>query len=42
MRIFGVDLKNKLNKMKINNLWVGAEGTVPRQCIYSVLMVKGG
>jgi len=29
------------NKMKINILWVGAEDTVPRQCMYSVLMVKG-
>jgi hypothetical protein len=40
MRVLGIDVK-KTNKMKIDILWVGAEGTVPRQCMYSVIVEKG-
>jgi hypothetical protein len=29
------------NKIKISILWVGAEGTVPRQCMYLLLVMKG-
>jgi hypothetical protein len=32
----GVDVKQKLNNMKINILLVGAEGTVPIKCIHSL------
>jgi hypothetical protein len=28
-------------KISTSILWVGAEGTVPRQCMYSLLVMKG-
>jgi hypothetical protein len=37
----GLMSRKNPNKMKISILWVSAEGTVPSQCMYSLLVVKG-